>query len=67
MHSNSNWHFKILGKHQIFICRITIQARSTANANLNILIDAGNSVRKHTHNRGREKQRLQVMIKFECL
>ena len=35
VHFNSGWHIKISRKRQIFICDITIQAQSTAYANLN--------------------------------
>ena len=34
VHSNSGWHIKISRKRQIFICYTTIQAQSTAYANL---------------------------------
>ena len=35
MHSNSSKHIKISSKRQIFICHVTIEAQSTAYANLN--------------------------------
>ena len=47
VHSNSGWHIKISRKRQIFICHTTIQAQSTAYANLT-LIDVSNSARNQT-------------------
>ena len=35
VYSNSSWHIEISRKSQIFICHVTIQARSTAYSTLN--------------------------------